>query len=47
MKLDKVDKSDGDKIRDLLNELKQAAIDENEDLVDELDEKLTDLLFEL
>lgn len=47
MKLDKVDKSDGDKIRDLLNELKQAAIDENEDLVDELDEKLTDILFEL
>ena len=47
MKLDKVDKSDGDKIRDLLNELKQAAIDENEDLVDELDEKLTYFLFEL
>lgn len=47
MKLDKVDKSDSDRIKDLLNKLKQAAIDENEDLVDELDEKLTDLLFEL
>ena len=47
MKLDKLNNSDSDKVINLLNELKQAAIDENEDLVDELDEKLTDLLFEL
>ena len=47
MKLEKLNKSDYDKVINLLNELKQAAIEENEDLVDELDEKLTDLLFEL
>lgn len=47
MKLEKLNKSDYDKVTNLLNELKQAAIEENEDLVDELDEKLTDLLFEL
>lgn len=47
MRLDKLDKSDRDKVINLTNKLKQAAIDENEDLVDELDEKLTDLLFEL
>lgn len=45
--LRKADGDDAEQLKEVLDELKQALADEDEEAVDRLDEKLTDLLFAL
>lgn len=46
-KIDKLDNSEIEKLQIVINKLKKAVIDENEELVEIYDEELTDILFDM
>ena len=46
-KITHLDKNQSDKVKSILENLKQAVIEGNEKLVEKYDDQLTDILFEM